>query len=336
MTTLALAGDTMLGRGVAQHLGTHPVRSLFGEDLLEILADTDGMLVNLECCISERGAPWPGRVFHFRAPPIAVDALNLLGVRWVTLANNHALDYGEAALLDTLGYLGRAGIAAAGAGESTTAARAPVRIDLAGTSVTLLSFTDHPADYDAGSSRPGVAYADIQERLPAWLGDAIRRFSVDAAPVLVSPHWGPNMTPRPLSYVRRAAADLRAAGATLIAGHSAHVFHGVSDDVLYDLGDFLDDYATDPVRRNDLGLLWLLSLEGAAVTTVEAVPLHLGYCRTTVARGDDADWVRRRFRQACAELGTDVAEIDGRLRVHRVRSGSGGAESQAGTSAGDV
>ena len=48
---------------------------------------------------------------------------------------------------------------------------------------------------------------------------------------------------------------MRAAGATLVAGHSAHVFHGVADRVIYDLGDFIDDYATDPALRNDLGLL---------------------------------------------------------------------------------
>jgi poly-gamma-glutamate synthesis protein (capsule biosynthesis protein) len=315
MTTLALAGDTMLGRGVAEHLRTRPVRSLFGEDLLEILSGTDGLVVNLECCISERGTPWPARTFHFRAPPVAVDALNLLGVRAATLANNHALDYGQAALLDTLEQLGRAGIAAAGAGEDETAARAPARIDVGGTPITLLSITDHPSEYAAGPHRPGVAHADIRDGLPGWLDDAVRRLSAEAAFLLVSPHWGPNMTPRPLGYVRRAAAGLRKAGATLIAGHSAHVFHGVAGHVLFDLGDFVDDYATDPVLRNDLGLLWLLTIEGTEATAVEAVPLHLGYCHTTLAGGDDAGWIRRRFREACAELGTDLDETDGRLVV---------------------
>jgi poly-gamma-glutamate capsule biosynthesis protein CapA/YwtB (metallophosphatase superfamily) len=321
MTTLALAGDTMLARGVAQHLATHPARSLFGEDLLEILADTDGMLINLECCISERGQPWPGRTFHFRAPPIAVDALNFLGVRWVTLANNHALDYGQTALLDTLEHLSRGGITAAGAGENTAAARAPVRIDIGGIVLALLSFTDHPAEYAAGPERPGVAYADIREGLPGWLAESVGQLSTQASPLLISPHWGPNMTWGPLAYVRRAAAELRAVGAALIVGHSAHVFHGVTHDVLFDLGDFVDDYATNRELRNDLGLLWLLTIEGTTATAVEAVPLRLRYCHTALARGEDAAWIRRRFRQACAALGTDVVIADGRLRV-RLPAGS--------------
>ncbi len=315
MTTLALAGDTMLGRGVGEHLASHPVRTLFGDDLLEVLADTDGMLVNLECCISERGTPWPARVFHFRAPPRAVDALVLLGVRWVTLANNHALDYGPVALLDTVQLLRRAGIAVAGAGPDLAAARTPVLMDVGGAAVTLLSFTDHPAEYAAGHRRPGVAHADVRQGLPGWLADAVRRLSAQPAPLLVSAHWGPNMTAGPQRYIRRAAGELRALGAHLVVGHSAHVVHGVTDGVLFDLGDFLDDYATDPVMRNDLGLLWLLNLDENVVTHVQAIPLHLGYCHTALARGDDAEWIRRRFRHLCAESGTDVVDVDGRLVV---------------------
>jgi poly-gamma-glutamate synthesis protein (capsule biosynthesis protein) len=56
------------------------------------------------------------------------------------------------------------------------------------------------------------------------------------------------MTERPMPEITKAAARLLDAGATVVAGHSAHVFHGVEGPVLYDLGDFLDDYAT-PLRR---------------------------------------------------------------------------------------
>jgi poly-gamma-glutamate capsule biosynthesis protein CapA/YwtB (metallophosphatase superfamily) len=62
------------------------------------------------------------------------------------------------------------------------------------------------------------------------------------------PQWG--MT---IPDVRRAAAALVGTGATSVAGHSAHVFHGVRRPIIFDLGDFLDDYATDPMLRNDLG-----------------------------------------------------------------------------------
>jgi hypothetical protein len=118
------------------------------------------------------------------------------------------------------------------------------------------------------------------------------------------------MTPEPPRYVRRAAAALLGAGATLVAGHSAHVFHGVAPRVLYDLGDFVDDYRVDGKLRNDLGLLFLVDLTG---DRLEAIPLKLEFTHTRLAEGDDAAWIKRRFADACAALGTEVAEQSERL-----------------------
>jgi hypothetical protein len=105
------------------------------------------------------------------------------------------------------------------------------------------------------------------------------------------------------------------AGATLVAGHSAHVPHGVAGPVLFDLGDFLDDYRVDPRLRNDLGLLFLVTLDGRGPVRLEALPLKLEYCHTRLATGSDVAWMRRRFRAACAALGTVVREEAGRLTV---------------------
>jgi poly-gamma-glutamate synthesis protein (capsule biosynthesis protein) len=121
------------------------------------------------------------------------------------------------------------------------------------------------------------------------------------------------MTTQPPPYVRRAASALTAAGATLIAGHSAHVFHGVSGCVLYDLGDFVDDYRVDPRLRNDLGLLFLVDLDAAGPHRLEAVPLRLEHCHTRLANRAEHRWIARRFTRACAALGTKVVEQGERL-----------------------
>lgn len=111
------------------------------------------------------------------------------------------------------------------------------------------------------------------------------------------------------------ADDLLRAGATLIAGHSAHVFHGVAGRVLFDLGDFVDDYRVDPVLRNDLGLLWFVDLDGGVPTRVEALPLKLDFCHTGVARGEDAEWIMRRLLDACAQFGTEARGEGDRLVI---------------------
>jgi hypothetical protein len=178
----------------------------------------------------------------------------------------------------------------------------------------VLGVADHPRDFAAGTDQPGIAFDDLGDGIPRWLRRSIGE--VEAEAVLVTPHWGPNMTPEPVPHVSRAARDLVEAGATLVAGHSAHVFQGVQGPVLFDLGDFLDDYAVDAALRNDLGLLFLVTLDQSGPIRLEALPLRLEFCFTTPATGDDAAWIGRRFQEVCAAMGTEVLEEDGRLVIN--------------------
>ena len=183
-----------------------------------------------------------------------------------------------------------------------------------GLRLALLGASDHPSAYAAAADRCGIAYADLRaDPAGGWLFDAVAAVRDDADAVLVLPHWGPNMTERPLPYIRRAACALLDAGAALVAGHSAHVVHGAGPGALYDLGDFVDDYAVHRALRNDLGLLFLVELDAHGPRSLEAVPLKLDYCHTRLATGDDATWIRRRFVDACAELGTTAVERGDRV-----------------------
>jgi poly-gamma-glutamate synthesis protein (capsule biosynthesis protein) len=109
------------------------------------------------------------------------------------------------------------------------------------------------------------------------------------------------------------------AGANLVAGHSAHVFHGVGwvegSAILFDLGDALDDYAIDPGLRNDLGILALWQ-PGGGRADVELVGLHLDYCRTELAYGADADWIAARLADSGRFLGSSVERLaEQRFRI---------------------
>ena len=84
--------------------------------------------------------------------------------------------------------------------------------------------------------------------------------------------------------------------------------------ILYDLGDLVDDYARDEVLRNDLGLLWLVTIDEEDVK-VEALPLHLSYARTTRADPGQREWIRSRLARACDEFAMEVTERDGFLNV---------------------
>jgi poly-gamma-glutamate synthesis protein (capsule biosynthesis protein) len=217
---------------------------VWSPELRRLCLSCDLVICNLECCVSERGRPTdriPGKPFFFRGPPAAVDSLLAIGVAAVGLANNHALDFEEPALLDTLELLGEAGIPTAGAGSDEKSARTGVIVEAAGTPLGLLAVSDHPHEYAAGPNTAGIAHADLSRGLPSWITAELERLRAECALVIAFPHWGPNMNPDTDRWQTKAAAEMLAAGATLVAGHSAHVFHGVGwmkgSAVLFDLGD---------------------------------------------------------------------------------------------------
>ncbi len=312
--TLALAGDTMLGRGVAERLRMTADVPLLQPALVEVARSADLFILNLECCVSDRGRRIAevGKPFFFRAPALAAERLAELGVACVTLANNHVLDFGPDALADTLTHLSAAGVVSVGAGLDEPSARAPARLIAAGQRLRVVAVADHPSSYAAGADRPGIAFADLKRRgPPKWLRAAAR--PADGELVLVTPHWGPNMTSAPVRHVRAAAAGLERSGATLIAGHSAHVPQGACGRVLFDIGDFLDDYRVDPRLRNDLSLLWLVTLDADGPRRVEGVAVRLEYAYTRLADADEATELARLLAGRCAAVGSRVELCDGRL-----------------------
>lgn len=320
MVTIALGGDAMLGRMVGEALTSRPPASVWDPGLLEVFREADLAIVNLECCVSERGEPWaaPGKPFFFRAPPVAVEALAAAGVRAVWLANNHALDFGETALLDTFRHLEAGGIAWAGAGRDLEQARRGAVIAVNGLRIGLVGLADHPADYAATPDRPGIAWVASDELArdgpPDWLVAEVRRLARTCDVVAVGPHWGPNMLLRPMPHHPAVARALVAAGASIVCGHSAHVVQpiGLIDGapVCYDLGDLLDDYAIDPKLRNDLGLLALFRPR----ERLELIPLRLDYTRTRVATGDDYARLVNRLLAAAERDGVDL-RVEGKRLV---------------------
>lgn len=311
---IGLLGDVMLGRGVGGELelSADPAQ-LWDPELRALAASLDAVICNLECAISERGTPAAlieGKPFFFRAPPQAVQTLQAIGVRAVTLANNHALDFGPEALADTVELLAAAGIEVTGAGPDRESARRPAIMDVAGRNVAVVAATDHPPEYAATPSHWGVGYAALRNGPPQWLLHEIGAAHARGELVIAFPHWGPNMVVRAAEWQRRIAASLQDAGSDLIAGHSAHLFGGVhwtrAGPILYDLGDALDDYAVDLWLRNDLGVLAIWRPGAAAL---ELVGLRLQYAHTGLAHDADADWIGARLAQACGELGSSVTRI---------------------------
>jgi poly-gamma-glutamate synthesis protein (capsule biosynthesis protein) len=271
--------------------------------------------VNLECVIARGGHPWTRwpKVFHFRADPVAVTALQLAGIDCVTLANNHVLDYEEDALLEMLDLLEQRGMAYAGAGRCAEEARRPALLEARGVRVGVVAFTDNEPGWAATPTTPGTNWVPmtLEEPSLAPVRAGLSRARAEGAEVvIVSLHWGPNMVQRPSPLFRAFAHAVIDAGADLLFGHSAHIFQGIEiyrgRPIIYDAGDFVDDYAVDPTLRNDWGLLFRVSVAEAAVRRIELEPVLIENCQVNLARGATHQAIAGRIGTLSAEMGTQV------------------------------
>lgn len=316
--TLALTGDVMLGRGVNEALGATRPAEPWG-DVLPLLLSADLRIINLECAITGHRRPWSRttKVFHFRADSSAVEVLRAARVDACSLANNHTLDFEERGLLDTLKHLEAAGIRYAGAGRNLEEAARPVLLE---GGVALAAFTDNEPPFAAGPDRPGTNYLPVSTE-----PEALRRVEeaigaardAGARTVVFSNHWGPNMVRRPRAAFRRFARAVVDRGADVYYGHSAHVFQGVEvyrgRPILYDTGDFIDDYAVDPDLRNDRSFLFRVSMENGEFKRLELFPIVLPYARVELARGEEREEILDLMQDLSAGMSTTFDRREDRL-----------------------
>ena len=324
MIALGLVGDVMLGRGVDEALKDYRRSENLWGDTLSVLEAADLRVINLECAITTQENPWSRtpKTFHFRADPSrAVRVLRAARIDACSLANNHTLDFEEEGLLDTLEYLDGAGIRHAGAGRDLEEAARPAILGGPDPEkVALLAFTDNEPAFAAGVGRPGTNYLptslepEVLDRVEAAIAGA-REAGADT--ILFSKHWGPNMVERPRDIFRPFARSVVDRGADVYYGHSAHVFQGVEvyrgKPILYDTGDFIDDYAVDDRLRNDRSFVFLVSVEGGEFRRLELFPVVLSFAQTRLATGGERQEILRRMERHSAELGTRLLRREGAL-----------------------
>jgi poly-gamma-glutamate synthesis protein (capsule biosynthesis protein) len=321
--SVGFTGDVMLGRGVDEEWRDGPPAGVWGS-MADRLASLDALMINLECCVSDRGEPRPGRTYHFRArPDWARPALGAGNVTWASLANNHVLDFGRAALADTLDHLSDAGVARAGAGPDRDAALEPAAIEAGDLDVAVCAFTDQSPSYAAAPDRPGTAYADLDVADPEsrrLVGEALdRALERDPDLVVASLHWGPNWEVRPSERQRRFARWLVDRGVDVVHGHSAHVIQGVEvhhgRPIIYDAGDFVDDYVVKPDRHNDRSFLFELAFDDGRADALRLVPVEIRDRAVHRAGKTAAAWLRDRMRTLCEPFETTVVRDGDGLRV---------------------
>lgn len=267
--TLAFAGDVhFTGRteGLLDDPGT-----AFGP-IAEALRAADLAMVNLETAITDRGVEEP-KQFHFRTSPTALDAVAAAGVDIVTMANNHAVDYGPLGLEDSLAAVARSPIPVVGVGATAAAAYAPYHVTVRGVGFSIFGVShvdDHTFQaWTATDTTPGIASTAGRDRLLEGV-----RIAAVADVVVVYVHWGIEGDPCPTAEMADLAVDLAAAGADAIVGTHAHLLLGAGFQaggayVSYGLGNFV--WWRSQAYSDDTGVL-TLTVQNGAVTGAAFTP----------------------------------------------------------------
>jgi poly-gamma-glutamate capsule biosynthesis protein CapA/YwtB (metallophosphatase superfamily) len=229
---------------------------------------------NLELVLSTGGSP-ADKAITLRAGLEVAPSLREVGIGLVTVANNHALDYGADGLYDTLSALRDAGVVAVGGARNLEEAMQPALVSVGEKSVAVFGLASTlPPGFAAGPGRPGIApvrarsrfYVDAvsldeQPGMSPWVEteaveedvrrtcERIRSAREETDLVIIHIHWGiPNgwcaAFQGPLAdYQRPLGRALIDAGADLVVGHHPHVVHGVERYkgglIVYSLGHFL-------------------------------------------------------------------------------------------------
>lgn len=245
--TMLFAGDVLLDDNyspmVALSQRGGDIRTCFSDDIWQEMHSADIFMINNEFTFSNRGEPTPEKSFTFRAKPENVKHLLDMGVDIVSLANNHAYDYGEVSLLDSLDILEEAGIERIGAGRNIEEAVTPMVYELENYDVAIIAATqierlDNPDTKGATETEAGVFRCLNPQRLYEEVQKAKEQYDY----VIVYIHWGTENVLEPDYFQLDQTRGLVDAGADLIVGNHAHCLQTVDIvdgvPVIYSLANF--------------------------------------------------------------------------------------------------
>lgn len=241
---MVIVGDMMVDRGV-EYMIKKKGKGDFRYPFLRIasyLKDKDLVFGNLEGPVSDKGKK-VGSIYSFRSDPQVTRGLKYAGFDILSLANNHALDYGREALKDTMNRLEENGIDYVGAGFDRKEAFSMKVKEINDSKIGFLSFTNlGPVAWRAEKDSSGIA----------WIGKDLEKIRLKiqesrskADVLIVALHWGKEYQKEPTSFQKKLGRACIDAGADLVVGHHPHIVQQIKEYkegwIAYSLGNFVFD-----------------------------------------------------------------------------------------------
>jgi poly-gamma-glutamate synthesis protein (capsule biosynthesis protein) len=275
------------------------------------LAASDINLANLESPIAEGGLEYTEKKFRFRAKPQVAVALRAAGFNLVTLANNHSMDFGGEALVETFQHLNDNGIAWIGAGTTLSEAGKMALFTIKGKRIAFLGYSlTQPVEFFAGQNRPGTS-PGYEKLVAAGVASARRQ----ADYVIVSFHWGKEAVSTVQAYQRNAAHKAIDAGADVIIGHHPHILQGIErynkGIIFYSLGNFT--FASKSTTADVSAMVRLRLSDGhreADILPLDVLHRRVGF-QPQLLTGERGDAVIKKLNDLSIPFKTEISSGTG-------------------------
>lgn len=291
---------------------------------LDVLRRSDVLFGNLECVHSMAGLRRNDySSIQMRGDPRHIPALADAGFSIVNVANNHSMQHGDDAFLDSVRRLQQSNISCCGtAADGTTFSTKPAIIRKKGLIMGFLGYSLRPRQYFSHVPLYAEGKPEAMER-------DVQTLRAQADAVIVSLHWGEEFIQRPSPEEIRIARRLVDAGADLIIGHHPHVLRGIErrgrSCIVYSLGNFVADMLWDESLRTSL--IFECTISGNGIQDVNLVPTYINAdLQPEILAGARAEAVLHQLDQLTADISRshepwDVAEDQRYLQeadsVHR-------------------
>ncbi len=271
--TLVACGDTAFVRGTEKKLLDRGPEALW-QTGMDMFRQADIAVANLECPVSDRGEPFKDYPPNFRARPETLSFLveSESGFDVVGLANNHILDHGPEALMDTIRLLSKKNVHAFGAGPNQESAREPLIIERQGIKIGFLGFTEW-GPFGAPDTPGPCRYS---EKL-ALNSIALLKPLVDI--VVVSVHFGFEFVNYPPPHHVASCRRFIDQGVNIVLGHHPHQPQGIEvyrgGVIAYSLGNFLFDMGNNAPAASKEALVLRCELTREGVAAAQIVPYRM-------------------------------------------------------------
>ena len=287
LTTLRFGGDVMMTSYFENYINMYGVDYMW-EDVKDLITSADYSIFNLETSVSNRGNDTKPAEYGFRSKPTSLEGLKNAGIDMVNLANNHVLDYGKEAFLDTMDNLKKYNIEYIGSGKNYNEASKIKYQNINGIKFSFVGLTSILGykEWSATENREGVFYLNESDYQNIY--NIIKEADQNSDYVVVFTHWDREYYNYPQESTINIAHNLIDNGADIIIGTHPHVLQGIeyynNGIIYYSLGNFNFLIKNDNASQTGL---FELNLDSKKIISSRIYPVRINNCKANLLENND-------------------------------------------------